>query len=516
MQPIYPFDPYDWSTITPLFQALGDAPITDGEFLHWLAQWNQLDIAVWDAYTQLKRPAYYDTRDQQAEQAYAIYVQELYSTYLGLTNGLINRALTVQPEPPTPTYAQLWQRWRNQRDLFHPASLPLQAEISQLEQHYRDIMNQCDPTQPAAYWLGRREALNELMLRLLHLRRSLAQVSGQPHFLAYRWRELNRLGYTIADCQAFHRAVETTVVPVVARLRAKGNPLSQESAEITDLALLIDGTERMLRQIDPAFGEIFQTMRAGYLDLGRRAHKAGAVEEWFFPGAGLPYLHISTYNAGSVLHESGHGMHDVLSFRAHGSMWNLNGPEEFQEFAATAMDLLAWPYYAQAQGGPYTDAESTGARQSALHDYLDALPNCVVQDAFEHWVYGEAPVDVTPAALDAKWLELKRRFTPWDKLDPASAEAQSGWQRWKWSLYRMPLYMITYPMAIVGACQLGQLAEADRANAIRAYKAALTLGNTQSLPALFNAVGITFPFTKQAVENTVQFVLAQLPENPRF
>ena len=511
MPSTYPFDPSDWTTITPLFEALIAAPVAEGGFIDWLAQWNQLDIAVWDAYTVLKRRAYYDTRDLAAEQVYAAYVQELYSTYLGQTNALINRALTLQPTPPTPAYAQLWQRWHNQRDLFHPTSLPFQAEISQMETRYRNIMRQFDPDNAVAYWLDRRDELNELMLRLLQARRSLAQTGGEPTFLAYHWRQLNRLGYTIADCQAFHRAVETVVVPLVAKLRADGDGLNQASAEITDLTLLVDGIERILQQIDPTFGAIFQRLRDGYLDLGNRPHKAGAVEEWFFPGAGLPYLHVVTHNAGSVLHESGHGMHDYLSFQAHGSMWNLNGPEEFQEFAATSMDLLGWPYYAQAQGGPYTAEESIVARQSVLHDYLSGLPDCVLQDAFEHWVYSEAPADITPAHLDAKWLELKQRFTPWDESDPNSPEAQTGWQRWTWSLFRMPLYMITYPMAIVGACQFGRLVATDRAGAIHNYKAALALGNTQPLPELFRRVGINFPFTEQAVVDAVQFITEQLP-----
>jgi len=117
------------------------------------------------------------------------------------------------------------------------------------------------------------------MLRLLQARRGLAQTGGEPTFLAYHWRQLNRLGYTIADGQAFHRAVETVVVPLVAKLRAGGDPLSQSSAEITDLTLLVDGIERILQQIDPTFGTIFQRLRDGYLDLGSRPHKAGAVEE---------------------------------------------------------------------------------------------------------------------------------------------------------------------------------------------------------------------------------------------
>jgi oligoendopeptidase F len=508
MASAYPFEPLDWKTLTPLYTALIEAPVAPGQFMTWLEQWNQLDIAVWDAYTALKRPAYYDTRDQAAEQAYSRYVQELYSTYLGLTNQLITRALMLQPEAPAPVYEQLWRRWRNQQMLFHSDNLPIQAEISGLESHYREIMNRVDVENPTGYWLDRRGELNELLLRLLGLRRTLARTSGLPTFLAYRWRELNRLDYTIADCQAFHRAIETIVVPAV-----MGLPFAQAARppmpEISDLTRLKAGVESILHQVDPTFGAVFRAMRDDYLDVGSRPGKANAVEEWFFPGVGLPYLHVVTTNVGSMLHESGHALHDYLSFQAHRSMWNLNGPEEFQEFVATSLDLLSWPYYAQEQGGLFTAEETIQARQHVLHYYLDALVDCTLQDAFEHWVYGEAPADVTASELDAKWLEVNRRFKPWVEEAANPAEAKTGWQRWQWSLFRMPLYMITYPMAIVGACQFGRVVERDRKRAIHNYKTALAHGNTQTLPELFRTVGLAFPFTPEVVEEAVQFVVAQ-------
>lgn len=510
MESTYPFNPYDWTTITPLFEALINDPLSGGGFLDWLVQWNQLDVAIWDAYTQLKRPAYYDTSDRAADQAYRSYVQQLQSTYLGLTDSLIGRAMTLQPEAPNAYYEQLWLRWRNQRELFHPANLPILAEISPLDSRYREIMNQCDADDPTNYWLAQREEINDLMVRLLHLRRKLAQNSGLPSFLHYRWREMNRLGYSIAECQDFHRAIEQSVVPLVAKLRAEDTS-DHPSPEIEDLDLLVDGCEQCLQQIDPQFGALFRAMRAaGHLDLGSRPNKASAVEEWFFPHAGLPHLQIVTFNAGSVFHESGHGMHDYLSFQSHGSIWNLNGPEEFQEFAATSMDLLAWPYYRQSQGGPYTDEQSIAARKHVLHYYLGALTDCTMQDVFEHWVYGEAPADSTPADLDAKWIELKQRFTPWENCDPTVAEAQTGWQRWNWSLFRMPLYLISYPMAVVGTCQFARVVKANRVDAIHAYKKALTLGNTRSLSELFGAVGVRFPFSEQAVKEALKFIIEEM------
>jgi oligoendopeptidase F len=509
MDSAYPFNPLDWNTIIPLYTALRDAPIPPGGFLDWLGEWNQLDIAIWDAYTALKRPTYSDTRDQAAAQAYSRYVQALYSTYLGLTNQLITRALTVQPEAPSPVYEQLWRRWRNQQALFHPANLPIQAEISGLEIHYRAIMNSVTPDDPAGYWLDRRVELNDLMLRLIRLRRSLAQNSGLPHFLAYRWRELNRLDYTIADCQAFHQAIERIVVPVLARQHAAG--LDRHARpEVHDLGVLKAGVERMLQQIDPEFGAVFRMMGDEWLDFGDRPGKAQTIEEWFFPGVGLPYLHVASTNVASVLHESGHGMHDYLSFRAHGSMWHLNGPEEFQEFAATSMELLGSAYYEQAHGGFFSADESAQARRYGLQLNFDWLAECALQDAFEHWVYGAAPANVTARDLDTKWLELKARFHPWDGDAASSEAAQTEWQRDKWSLFRMPLYMITYPMAFVGACQFAQQAESDRAGAIRRYKMALTHGNTRTLPALFRTVGLDFPFPEAAVAAMVQFVTTQL------
>ena len=89
MNPTYNFDPSDWSTIKSLYAALETMPVPEGKFMDWFEEWNQLDIDIWDAYTQLKRPAYVDTRNRQAEKIYQAYVQELYSTYLGLTQTLI-------------------------------------------------------------------------------------------------------------------------------------------------------------------------------------------------------------------------------------------------------------------------------------------------------------------------------------------------------------------------------------------------------------------------------------------
>jgi oligoendopeptidase F len=223
----------------------------------------------------------------------------------------------------------------------------------------------------------------------------------------------------------------------------------------------------------------------------------------------MPYVHMVSSNPATLLHESGHAMHFYLSFQAQQSLWNFGGPEEFQEFVAIGMDMLGWPYYEHAMGGFYTATESRAGRQSVLQFYLKGLADSVMEDVFEHWIYGQAPEDVTPAEIDAKWLEVKQRFMPWNTSDTSEEEAMTGWLRGNWSLFRLPLYTITYPIAIVGVCQLGLQVQHDRARAVANYKAALSLGNTETLPELFRVAGVTFPFTLQAVEAAVQFAREQ-------
>ncbi len=514
MKSPYSFDPYHWATITPLYAALSETPLSGNDFMNWLDAWNTLDIAVHDAWTWLKRPAYFDTRDQAAEHAYQAFTEHMFSTYLGLRDTLITRALAVQAEPPAPELRQLWRRWHNQAELFDSASVELQAEISRLEGRYREIMRRYEgsPDAPFAYWTERRVELNELMLHLMRLRRQLARTGGMDTFLQYRWRELNRLDYSVEDCQAFHHAIERVVVPAVLRLRSL-TPGDDAIPEISDSTVLVAGIERILRSVDTTFGDLFRRMRDGYLDLGYRPGKANASEAWFFPGAGMPYLHVTSTSPPNVLHESGHGLHDYLSFRAQRYLWNVSGPEEFQEFAAIALDMLCWPYYEQSRGGLYNPRESAAARRGVLRFYLEEMANSGLQDAFEHWVYGQAPDDVTSADLDAKWFELRQRFMPWNTF-ASDEEAATGWQRWKWSLFRIPLYMITYPTAIVATCRLGRQAAADRTSAIRHYTRALSLGNTQPLPALFGVAGVTFPFTSEVVTEAVDFVFEQWASLP--
>ena len=118
------------------------------------------------------------------------------------------------------------------------------------------------------------------------------------------------------------------------------------------------------------------------------------------------------------------------------------------------------------------------------------------------------------AQLQALELELSELYLPDDDWHGREELRMTGWQRNTWSLFRMPFYMISYPLALLGAFQIWQNALANETQTLQQYKAALACGNTVPLPRLFETAGVTLPLDPQAVEEITTFVTAYLDEHP--
>ena len=172
--------------------------------------------------------------------------------------------------------------------------------------------------------------------------------------------------------------------------------------------------------MDPALGADFEKFRRGYLDLDSRKGKAPGGYCSFFPKTGLPYIFMNAVGTESdvrtLLHEGGHAFHGLASSATQPLLWNRGAPMEFNEVASMAMELLALPYLEKDQGGFYTPEEADRARQEQFERIVLFLPYMAVVDGFQHWVYAEAPEDVTAADMDAQWDALWTRFMGGDGL----------------------------------------------------------------------------------------------------
>lgn len=176
-----------------------------------------------------------------------------------------------------------------------------------------------------------------------------------------------------------------------------------------------------------------------------------------------------------------------------------------------AMELLALPYLEKDQGGFYTPEEARRARQEQMERIVMFLPYMAVVDGFQHWVYAEAPEDVTAQDMDAQWDALWTQFmdgTDWSGLD---AERVTGWHR-KLHIFTVPFYYVEYGLAQLGALQVWRNALQDQADAVRRYRSALALGNTRPLPDLYAAAGARLAFDRETVGELARLVESHLEE----
>jgi len=551
-------NPQDWDTVAPHFAALEAEDLSAPGVGDWLLRWSELEKNLGEAGARAGRAKSENTADAQAEAAYLHFVQKVTPPWTVAAQALKTKLLAVPGYEPAPQHRQFLRRLRNDADLFRAENVPLQAELQTLANEYDKLTGAMtaivvgeemtlpqaegrllDPDRGAREsawravqerWLEAREPLDALYLKMLPLRRRLAENAGLADYRAYMWRALKRFDYTPEDSLAFGRAIETEVVPLAQRLlESRRKTLGVETLRPWDLAAdpanraplrpfadvaeLEEGTARIFANVDPALGADFEKFRNGYLDLGSRKGKAPGGYCSFFPKTGLPYIFMNAVgtegDVRTMLHEGGHAFHGLASSATQPLLWNRGAPMEFNEVASMAMELLALPYLEADKGGFYTPEEAQRARQEQLERIVLFLPYMAVVDGFQHWVYAEAPEEVTAADMDAQWDSLWARFmggVDWSGLEE---ERASGWHR-KLHIFMVPFYYVEYGLAQLGALQVWRNALADQADAVRRYRSALALGNTRPLPDLYAEAGARLAFDRETVGELTRLVESHL------
>ncbi len=558
MQDLDTIDPQDWNTVAPYFDALTAEELSADNVDDWLMRWSELEKVLGEAGAAAGRAKSEDTTDAEAEGKYLNFVQKIMPQWTIAAQALKTKLLDVPGYTPPPDQEQFLKRLRNDADLFRESNVPIQAQLQTLANEYSKRIGAMtvtlhgeELTLPQAEqrgldadqavreeawravqncWLQARSDLDALYLQMLPLRRQLAANAGLADYRAYMWRSLRRFDYTPEDSLAFGAAIEAEVVPLASKILAKRrqtlgldtlrpwdlnvDPEGRTPLRpFADVAALEEGTAQIFAQVDPELGADFERIRHGFLDLDSRRGKAPGGYCSFFPKTGLPYIFMNAVGTESdirvLLHEGGHAFHGLASSAAQPLLWNRGAPMEFNEVASMAMELLALPYLEKERGGFYTPEDAVRARQEQMEKIVLFLPYMAVVDGFQHWVYADAPDDVTAADLDAKWGELWTRFmggVDWSGLE---AERVSGWHR-KLHIFTVPFYYVEYGLAQLGALQVWRNALADQANAVRRYRAALALGNTRPLPELYAAAGARLAFDRETVGELAQLVTSHL------
>jgi oligoendopeptidase F len=552
------FDPFDWASVQPHVDALLAAELTPAAVPAWLEQWSGVASVLYEAQVRVYRDTMEDTTNEDAARRFTILVDEILPKMRVAEEALRDKLLAVPGYQPAPEHEMLARRFRVQSAIFRAENVPIISQLMTLENDFEKVMGGlmvdldgekvtmpqaaavlCMSADRAAReqawrgmmasYLAERERLNELYFQMLGLRRQVAANAGLPDFRAYKWDELARFDYAPADCLTFHEAIEREVVPLAKRIYAQRaaqlgvdalrpwdvrfDPHGEPLRPFTDVAELEEGCQRIFDRMDPVLGGYFRVMRDGYLDLGSRPNKGAGGFCEAFPVSGKPYIFMNAVGSKgdveTLLHEGGHAFH-FMSSRDR-LFWNQNGPMEFCEVASMSMELLAVPFLTKEQGGFYAPRDAARAHADHLEEVVTFLPYMAVVDAFQHWVYVDAPEHVTAADMDAKWRELWDRFMPGIDYSGLETAKDTGWHQ-KVHIFSVPFYYVEYGLAQLGALQVWRNSLQDHAKALADYRHALGLGYTCGTAELFAAANARFAFDRPVLRDLMSTVEAQLSE----
>ncbi|MDV6373745.1 M3 family oligoendopeptidase [Deinococcus arenicola] len=548
-----------WDTYAGRYDELLGAELTAADVPTWLQRWSALDAELQEAGAKLSTHADLHTDDDAVQARYQTFVATVMPPATRTGQALIEKLLAVPDYTPAADFALNYRRFRDAATLFREANVDLEVTHQQQRNRHSVITGNQKVTlsgealtipqakqrldspdrqeREDAWWaltvsdMEVAPELDAVMLDLIATRRQLARNADEGNYRGYRWKQLDRVDYTPADCRAFHGAVREEVVPLTTELvgglaRELGldsiRPWDYNRSNLLDpsgreaLKPFTTGAEleALAREafagVDPDLAERFDRMRGGgLLDLESRPGKMTHAYCQYFPVDNEPFVLmnvVGTANDLQVLfHEVGHAFHGFYSGDAQPLVWNRWSPIEFVEIPSMAMEFLTLDHL----GHVFNDEELARYRRSQLQGVVAFLPWAAQMDAFQHWLYAEAPAEVGIADLDARWLELDKTYHPfvnWDGLDEGIRA--KGWQYYH--IFQAPFYYIEYAMCYLAAVGIWREARSDAAGALERYRAALRLGNASGVPELYRAAGVEFRFDRQHIQGLMAFLQEQL------
>jgi oligoendopeptidase F len=552
----------DWETYRPHYEVLLSAELTAADVPAWLERWSALDAGLGEAGAKLSTHADLHTDDEAAQGRYQAFVAGVMPPAARTGQALTEKLLAVPGYTPAPDFALTYRRFRDAAALFREANVELEVKHEQQKNRHSVLTGNQQVTldgqtltipqarqrldspdraaREDAWWaltvsdMEVAAELDAVMLDLIRTRRQLARNADEANYRDFRWKQLDRVDYTPADCRAFHDAIRQEAVPLAGEIvRGIARELGLEGVRPWDYNRnnLLDPSGReplkpfttgeglqTLAQtafagLDADLAARFGQMRdGGLLDLESRPGKMTHAYCQYFPVNNEPFVLMNVVGSAEDLrvlfHEVGHAFHGFYSGDAQPLLWNRWSPIEFVEIPSMAMEFLTLDHLGHA----LNDEGLARYRRNQLQGVVTFLPWAAQMDAFQHWLYAEAPEAVDIAALDAKWLELDRAFHPfvdWAGID--EGVRAKGWQYYH--IFQVPFYYIEYAMCYLAAAAIWREARTDAAAALERYKAALRLGNTAGVPELYRAAGVEFRFDREYIRGLMAFLKGQLAQD---
>jgi len=542
----------DWHRLEPFFKELTERAINSREDLEkWMKDMSEVEAVVSEdaCWRQIRMTC--DTNEKAFEEAFNFFCMQIQPKLQPYADQL-NRKLIDSPFTSELDEQQYFTYLRNVRksiDLFREANIPLQAELSVMQQQYGQIAGKMTievegqeyTLQQASKFLeNHNRALREDVYRKINERRlqdknqldllysqliarrhQVALNAGFDNYRDYKFAELGRFDYTKEDCFKFHEAVKLHVLPLVAKINnRKKEKLGLDTLRPWDTEAepesvqplnpfktseeLTEKTIRCFEELNPFFAACLRKMKEiGHLDLESRKGKAPGGYNCPLAESGAPFIFMNAagqmHDVTTMVHEGGHAIHSFLAHPLPLSAFK-EYPMEIAEVASMAMELFSMDYWKVF----FENKDDLNrAKEHQLERTISIFPWIATIDKFQHWIYENPNHSVEERT--SKWMEILEEFSTgtidYNGLD---VYREIGWQR-QLHLFEVPFYYIEYGIAQLGAIGMWQQFKQNKEQALNNYMKALSLGGTKTLPALYEAAGLQFDLSPEHIKNLMEF-----------
>jgi len=542
-----------WEAVEPYFKNLLDRTIDSADDLqHWLKDMSELEAVVSEdaCWRQIKMTC--DTTDRSLEEAFTYFCMEIQPKIQPYADAL-NKKLIASPFTKQLDQQKFFTYLRSVKksiDLFREENIPLQAELSVMQQQYGaiagkmtvEVSGQEYTLQQASKFLHHhdrslreevykkiqerrwqdRDAMNELYSSLIAKRHQVALNAGYKNYRDYKFVELGRFDYTKEDCFQFHEAVKLHVLPLVEKIYqqkkeklaldvlrpwdTEAEPLGVEPLKpFTTGKELLDKSIQCFEELNAFFADCLKKMNElKHFDLESRKGKAPGGYNCPLAESGAPFIFMNAAgqmdDVTTMVHEGGHAIHSFLSHNLELSAFK-EYPMEIAEVASMTMELFSMDHWESF----FDNAEDLKrAKEHQLERTITIFPWIATIDKFQHWVY-ENPTHTIEERKE-KWMEILNEFST-NSIDFTGLEQYRtiAWQR-QLHLFEVPFYYIEYGIAQLGAIGLWMQYKQDKQKAISNYINALSLGGTKTLPELYAAAGLKLDLSPKHIKTLMEFV----------
>jgi oligoendopeptidase F len=546
-----------WKVIEPYFKELLKRDINSKEEMEqWLKDMSELEAAINEdvCWRQIKMTC--DTANKELEESFNYFVLEIQPKIqpyaFELNKKLVNCPFINELDPEK--YFTYLRSIRKSIELFREENIPIESEISVLQQKYGMITGQMAvEVNGKTYTLQQaskffeshdrelreevykkiaerryqdKDKLNDLFSQLVTKRNQEALNAGFENYRDFKFKQLGRFDYTKEDTFQFHESVKLHVLPLVNKIYAhKKEKLKVDHLRPWDIEAEPEGTEPLtpfetgkelldktidcFTKLRPFFGDCLRKMNEmKHLDLESRSGKAPGGYNMPLAESGAPFIFMnaaqSMHDVTTMVHEGGHAVQSFLTHDLELSSFK-DYPMEIAEVASMAMELFSMDHW-----DVFFDNKQDlkRAKEHQLERVITIFPWIAVIDKFQHWIYENS--DHTLEERSQKWMEIFKEFGD-DVIDYSGLEkyVETGWQK-QLHLYEVPFYYIEYGIAQLGAIGLWQQYKSDPEKALDNYVNALSLGGTKTLPELYKVAGLQFDFSPENIKSLMEFVNEEL------